>query len=586
MNDVSIFVCCHRPAPIRKSSVLLPIQVGSALGTEKLDMIGDSEGENISDKNRFYCELTAQYWIWKNCRSNYVGLFHYRRFLNFKTKEKVFHTFGDNFAEKFGLTEAGVLALCRNYDVILPRKCPKGVSLYENYNNEHIAADLDAAVEIIGEKYPAMAETAEEVLRKSNEGYFMNILVTSKTFFDRYSAWLFDVLGELERRIQDDVVRRSDYQKRVYGFVAERLMNVYIAEDFGEEVLVIDAKNHIGGNSYDYYDKNNICIHKYGTHIFHTNLEHVWKYLSRFTRWHPYMHEVKGKIDGQEVPIPFNLNSIRKVFPKSIADKLEDKLIEKFGFNVKVPILELRKANDKDLEFLAEYVYQKVFLGYTLKQWGMKPEDLDPAVTGRVPVYVSKDNRYFQDKYQGIPMKGYSALIAEMLDHPKIKVLLNTDYASLENKESFERVFYSGPIDEYFGYELGELPYRSLRFDFVEYEREHFQSNSVINYPENHDFTRIGEYKYFLNDKSENTVVSFEYPEAFERGRNDRYYPIVRDENQNLYNRYLEKAKELKNVYFLGRLGDYKYYDMDKAVNRALALFDEVFAKKEKNNAA
>lgn len=359
-----------------------------------------------------------------------------------------------------------------------------------------------------------------------------------------------------------------------------------IAEDFGEEVLVIDAKNHIGGNSYDYYDKNNICIHKYGTHIFHTNLEHVWKYLSRFTRWHPYMHEVKGKIDGQEVPIPFNLNSIRKVFPKSIADKLEDKLIEKFGFNVKVPILELRKANDKDLEFLAEYVYQKVFLGYTLKQWGMKPEDLDPAVTGRVPVYVSKDNRYFQDKYQGIPMKGYSALIAEMLDHPKIKVLLNTDYASLENKESFERVFYSGPIDEYFGYELGELPYRSLRFDFVEYEREHFQSNSVINYPENHDFTRIGEYKYFLNDKPENTVVSFEYPEAFERGRNDRYYPIVRDENQNLYNRYLEKAKELKNVYFLGRLGDYKYYDMDKAVNRALALFDEVFAKKEKNNAA
>lgn len=176
--------------------------------------------------------------------------------------------------------------------------------------------------------------------------------------------------------------------------------------------------------------------------------------------------------------------------------------------------------------------------------------------------------------------------IDEKLDHPKIKVLLNTDYASLENKESFERVFYSGPIDEYFGYELGELPYRSLRFDFVEYEREHFQSNSVINYPENHDFTRIGEYKYFLNDKSENTVVSFEYPEAFERGRNDRYYPIVRDENQNLYNRYLEKAKELKNVYFLGRLGDYKYYDMDKAVNRALALFDEVFAKKEKNNAA
>lgn len=369
------------------------------------------------------------------------------------------------------------------------------------------------------------------------------------------------------------------------GFSGATIANK-IATELDEEVLVIDAKNHIGGNSFDFYDENGICVHQYGTHIFHTGLENVWNYLSQFTKWHPYMHEVKGKIDGAEVPIPFNLNSIWQVFPKSIAEKLEIKLIEKFGFNAKVPILELRKTNDKDLEFLAEYVYQKVFLGYTLKQWGMKPEDLDSAVTGRVPVYISRDNRYFQDKYQGIPMLGYTALIKNMLTHPKIKVLLNTDYESFEGKSEYDRIFYSGSIDEYFHYELGELPYRSIKLDFVKYDREYFQSNSVINYPENYDFTRIGEYKYFLNDKSGKTVVSFEYPEAFERGKNDRYYPIVKSENQALYNRYLMKAAALRNVYFLGRLGDYKYYDMDKAVNRALQLFEEIRMTKENRDAA
>ena len=322
-----------------------------------------------------------------------------------------------------------------------------------------------------------------------------------------------------------------------------------IAEELGEDVLVIDAKNHIAGNCYDYWDKNGICVQQYGAHIFHTNLKNVWDFISRFTKWHPYMHHVKAYIDGQEVPIPFNLNSIHQVFPNSIADKLEQKLIDKFGFNVKVPILQLRDTGDKDLEFLADYIYEKVFLRYTLKQWGMKPEDLDPSVTGRVPVYISRDNRYFQDVYQGIPMGGYTKVVENILSHPNIQVKLNTKFEP--DKFQYERLFFTGAIDEFFGYELGQLPYRSLKFNFVVLDKPYFQSNSVINYPNNYDFTRIAEYKHFLDNQSDKTVVSFEYPETFEEGKSERYYPIVKDENQALYDQYLKKVESLQNIHFL-----------------------------------
>ncbi len=358
------------------------------------------------------------------------------------------------------------------------------------------------------------------------------------------------------------------------GFSGATLAHKLAAQ--GEEVLMIEARNHIAGNCYDFWDKNGICVHQYGTHIFHTNLKEVWDYVSEFTQWYPYMHQVKGYIDGQEAPIPFNLNSIHQLFPKSIADNLEIKLIEKFGYNVKVPILELRKARDKDLEGLADYIYEKVFLHYTLKQWGMRPEDMDSAVTGRVPVYISRDNRYFQDTYQGIPLRGYTAIVEKMLDNPLIKVRLNTKWSDVQGLVEYDRLFFTGPIDEFFGYELGELPYRSLKFCFLTFDREYFQSGACINYPNNYDFTRIGEYKYFLDNKSNETVVSYEYPQAFERGKNERYYPIVKEANLALYNRYLEKAQKLTNVYFCGRLGDYKYYDMDKAIARALNLFKQI----------
>ncbi len=354
--------------------------------------------------------------------------------------------------------------------------------------------------------------------------------------------------------------------------LAERL-----AKQFHEEVLIIDRRNHVGGNIYDYQDaETNITVHKYGPHVFHTNDKAVWNYLSQFTDWHRFMYRVKAVMDGIEVNIPFNLDSLHKVFPRQLAEKLEEKLINKFGFNKKIPILELRKTQDADLEFLADYVYQKVFLGYTVKQWGVKPEDLDKSVSGRVPVYISRDSRYFQDKYQGIPANGYTAMIEKMLQNPLIKVELNTDFKDILSHIEYERLFFSGAIDEYFNYALGRLPYRSLNIVFKTHNCEYLQSGPQINFPENYDYTRSVEYKYYLDEKSDKTIVSYEYSCPYKEGKNERYYPIPNNDNQQLYNRYLSKAQKLKNVYFIGRLGDYKYYNMDQTVARALALFKEL----------
>ncbi len=343
-----------------------------------------------------------------------------------------------------------------------------------------------------------------------------------------------------------------------------------------ETVLVVDRRPHIGGNIYDYKDESGVTVHKYGPHVFHTNDKKVWDYLSKFTDWHYFMYRVKAVIDGREVNIPFNLDSLYKVFPAYLAGRLEEKLVGKFGFNKKVPILDLRLANDEDLRFLAQYVYEKVFLGYTAKQWGVKPEDLDPSVSGRVPVYTGRDDRYFQDKYQAIPAGGYTKMARIMLADPRIKVKLDTDFGEIRNQVRYERLFYTGPIDEFFDFELGELPYRSLNIRFKRFERACYQSGPQINFPENYDFTRSVEYKYYLDEQAAQTVVSEEYPEPYVTGVNERYYPVPEKKNHELYGRYRQKAAGLKNVYFAGRLGDYKYYNMDEAVKRALELFEEI----------
>jgi len=353
--------------------------------------------------------------------------------------------------------------------------------------------------------------------------------------------------------------------------IAERIANI-----LKEEVLVIDKRNYIGGNIYDYKDKNKIIIHKYGPHAFHTNNKKVWEYLSQFTEWQIYFHKVLAVVDGIKIPLPFNLNSIYKVFPANQALKLEDNLIETFGYNVKIPILKLKKINDKDLQFLANYIYEKVFLGYTIKQWNLKPEELDESVTSRVPVYISRDDRYFQDKYQGIPADGYTKMVENILDNKLIKIELGIDFNKIKNKIKYDYLIYTGPIDEYFDYKFGKLPYRSLEFKIKTFQKKYFQGVAQVNYPENYDFTRITEFKHFLNINSDKTTIAYEFPQDYKDDKNEPYYPIPNRANETLFQKYRREVKKLPNVTFLGRLAEYKYYNMDDIVKNSLDLIKKL----------
>ncbi len=350
--------------------------------------------------------------------------------------------------------------------------------------------------------------------------------------------------------------------------LAERLANIK-----GEQVLIIDSREHIGGNVYD-YNKNGILVHKYGTHIFHTNNKRVWDYINQFSRFYPYLHKVRACVDGQFIPVPFNLNSLYMLFPTSMAQKLESILLKHYTYGSKVSILEIQKI--PQLSLLSQYIYEKIFLHYTLKQWQCKPNELDSSVFERVPISISKDDRYFYDKYQGIPMQGYTKMCENMINNKNISIRLNTKWQEVRGDIQYKRLFFTGAIDEFFNYEFGELPYRSLEFEFMRFEKEYFQSNAVINYPNNYDYTRIGEYKYFLDTKSKHTIISFEYPKQWQKG-DERYYPIPNKETQAIYNRYKAEANKLDNVYFVGRLGEYRYYDMDKVIYNSLALFDEIY---------
>ena len=273
------------------------------------------------------------------------------------------------------------------------------------------------------------------------------------------------------------------------------------------KVVVIDSLDHIAGNCFDYRDQNGIMIHKYGSHIFHTSNEEVWNYLTRFASFNSYQHKVIGMIDGKEVPIPFNFNSIDKVFSKSKAESIRRKLSASYNQDTKIPIMEFMNQEDPELRSFAEYIYENVFLHYTEKQWGYSPGDIDGAVTARVPVYLSRDDRYFQDRFQGIPLEGYTKMIERMLDQPNIEVRLNTPFIKEMAKE-YDKIFYTGPVDELMDYAFDPLPYRSVHFKMETFECEYHQSSSVVNYPNDYDFTRIHEYKYYLNDKSERTVIA------------------------------------------------------------------------------
>jgi UDP-galactopyranose mutase len=344
----------------------------------------------------------------------------------------------------------------------------------------------------------------------------------------------------------------------------------------GKRVAVVERRSHIGGNAYDSKNEHGILVHRYGPHIFHTNSKVVWEYLSKFTAWRPYEHRVLGLIDGKFVPIPFNLNSLAALFPASAAARIESALVGQFGLDSKVPILKLRRSENVEIRKIADYVYHNVFEGYTIKQWQLRPEELSPSVTARVPVSIGRDDRYFQDTYQAIPLRGYAALFHKMLDHPKIEVMLNYDWKSASAASARSRVLFTGAIDELLDYRFGPLAYRSLRFEEHTLEEVQHQPVGTTNYPNNYDYTRITEQKIITGEKAPFTTLITEYPLPHEPGKTIPYYPIPRDENQALYNKYAEAAgTEFPHVCFAGRLADYQYYNMDQACARALKLAAE-----------
>ncbi|HEY9595566.1 MAG TPA: UDP-galactopyranose mutase [Spirochaetia bacterium] len=346
---------------------------------------------------------------------------------------------------------------------------------------------------------------------------------------------------------------------------AERLANAY-----GKKVLVVERRRHVGGNAFDELDGNGILIHRYGPHIFHTKVPEVWAYLSRFTEWRAYHHRVLGVVDGALVPVPFNLTSLHTLFPGSLADRLEQTLVEKYGFGARVPILEMKKESDKDLRLLADFVYQKLFLIYTTKQWGLPPEKLAASVTARIPVVVSRDDRYFNDQWQGLPLHGYTRLFERLLDSPRIKLLLNTDYREVAADLKPRKLIYSGMVDALFDYKFGKLTYRSLEFRWKNVARDSFQPAATVNYPMDYDYTRITEFRKLTGQEAPSTTVAYEYPRPYETEADEAYYPIPLDSNVALHERYKEEAARLTNVHFVGRLAQYTYLNMDQVVAAAL----------------
>ncbi len=355
----------------------------------------------------------------------------------------------------------------------------------------------------------------------------------------------------------------------------------------GNEVIVIDKRENIGGNAYDYVDKNGITVQPYGPHIFHTNDKQVFDFLSKFTEWKKYEHRVLAKVRKDKlVPVPFNLTALFSLYPKEKAERIKETLISEIGEGKKVPILQLKKHQSEEIRKFADFVYKHIFYIYTLKQWGFKPEQLGEAVMNRVPVYLSEEDRYFTDEFQFMPAEGFSAMISNILRHPKIKLKLKTD-AKKELTLSDGQIYfggkpldgtliYTGCVDELFDYKYGVLPYRSLKFKFETVKKPSYQPAAVVNYTTSHKYTRISEFSKFTCEPKENTVIVKEYSKPFKKGKNIPYYPIPISKNYEHYKKYEEEAKQYKNLYLLGRLANYKYINMDVAVKNAMLLYEEI----------
>ena len=345
--------------------------------------------------------------------------------------------------------------------------------------------------------------------------------------------------------------------------IAERL-----ATHAGKKVLICDKRPHVGGNAYDHYDEAGILVHKYGPHIFHTNSRDVYEYLSRFTDWRPYQHRVLASVDGQLLPIPINLDTVNRMYGTSYTSAE----LDGFFKAVAEPVEQIRTSEDVIVGRVGRELYEKFFRNYTRKQWDLDPSQLDATVTARVPVRTNRDDRYFTDTYQVMPAHGYTRMFNRMLAHPNIKILLNADYREVEGCIPFGEVIFTGPIDEYFDYRFGKLPYRSLEFKFETKNVAVAQPAPVINYPNENAYTRVTEFKYLTGQEHDKTTLVYEYA----RADGDPYYPVPQPQNAALYKQYQNLAASTPGVQFLGRLGTYKYYNMDQVVAQALTMYSKL----------
>ena len=364
-----------------------------------------------------------------------------------------------------------------------------------------------------------------------------------------------------------------DYLVVGAGF-AGSVMAERLAADAGKRVLVVDRRPHIAGNAYDRLDQAGILIHQYGPHIFHTNSAEIVDYLSRFTEWRPYEHRVLADVGGKQVPIPINRTTLNLLDNAGLET---DEEAATYLAGLAEPVADVRTSEDVVVSAVGRRLYETFFRGYTRKQWGMDPSELDKSVTARIPTRVDTDDRYFTDKFQAMPAKGYTAMFERMLDHPNISVRLGVDYRELDGI-SFDHLVFTGPIDEYFGHIYGKLPYRSLEFRHETIDQEWLQPVATVNYPaEEVPYTRITEYKHLTGQQAPRTSITYEYP----RAEGDPYYPVPRPENQALFKRYEALALATPGVTFVGRLATYRYYNMDQVVGQALAAYRRHRAERE-----
>lgn len=352
--------------------------------------------------------------------------------------------------------------------------------------------------------------------------------------------------------------------------LAERL-----ASQSDKKILIIDTRSHIGGNAYDHYNEDGILVHKYGPHIFHTNSRDVFEYLSQYTEWRPYEHRVQASVDGQLVPIPINLDTVNRLYGLSLTSFQ----LEEFFASIAEKIDCIRTSEDVVISKVGRELYQKFFRNYTRKQWDMDPSELDKSVTARVPTRTNRDDRYFTDSYQAMPLHGFTKMFEKMLDHPNIKIMLNTDYREIVDVIPYREMIYTGPIDLFFDYCYGKLPYRSLKFKHETINKAVHQPAPVVNYPNEHLYTRVTEFKYLTGQEHNKTSIVYEYP----RAEGDPYYPIPRSENAELYKQYKALADATSGVHFVGRLATYKYYNMDHVVAQALKVYKNLVASADGN---